>query len=130
MLPDAPLYFFLNGLLWMLFLMNIWWCYFIFVLIHRILTGKSKQVEDVRELHITNEQFESNTKSKSNNVSNGKSLSENIIYKEQKNGVSHGMKDKKSEEDLTQDYIVVNSGKEAEQKDATGMQIVKILVKI
>ena len=57
MLPDAPFYFFFNGLLWILFCMNVWWSYFIILLIFRIIVGKSKSIEDTRELYVTEEQL-------------------------------------------------------------------------
>ena len=49
-IPAAPLYFFFNGMLWALFLMNVWWFQFILWLIFRILTGRSRGVEDTREI--------------------------------------------------------------------------------
>ena len=50
MLPHAPFYYFFNGLLLFLFLMNLWWFHFIILLIWRVATGKSPEVEDVREV--------------------------------------------------------------------------------
>jgi len=50
LLPTAPFYFFFNGMLWMLFFMNIWWFQFIVWLIIRIIIGKSRGVEDTREI--------------------------------------------------------------------------------
>lgn len=61
-LPDAPFYFFFNGLLWILFCMNVWWSYFIVLLIFRIIVGKSESIEDTRELSLSDEQFMSNGK--------------------------------------------------------------------
>ena len=37
--------------------MNIWWSYFIVLLIFRIIVGKSKSIEDTRELSLSNDQF-------------------------------------------------------------------------
>ncbi|KAL9985158.1 hypothetical protein ACROYT_G007528 [Oculina patagonica] len=49
-LPAAPFYFFFNAMLWALFFMNIWWWQFIVWLIVRIGIGKSRGVEDTREI--------------------------------------------------------------------------------
>ena len=42
-------YFFFNGMLFILFLLNVYWFLFIVNLILRIATGKSRAVEDIRE---------------------------------------------------------------------------------
>ncbi|KAL9985152.1 hypothetical protein ACROYT_G007522 [Oculina patagonica] len=49
-LPAAPFYFFFNAMLWALFFMNVWWFQFIVWLIIRIIIGKSRGVEDTREI--------------------------------------------------------------------------------
>ncbi|RMX59973.1 hypothetical protein pdam_00001078, partial [Pocillopora damicornis] len=49
-LPQVPLYFFFNAMIWLLFLMDIWWFHFIVLLIIRIAVGKSSGVEDTREI--------------------------------------------------------------------------------
>ena len=48
--PTAPFYFFFNSMLWMLFFMNLYWFQFIVWLIIRIMFGKSRGVEDTREI--------------------------------------------------------------------------------
>ncbi|XP_078360160.1 ceramide synthase 1-like [Oculina patagonica] len=48
--PTAPFYFFFNAMLWSLFFMNLWWFQFIVWLIIRIVIGKSRGVEDTREI--------------------------------------------------------------------------------
>ena len=67
----APFYFFFNGMLWTLFGMNLWWSYFIIYLIYRILTGKSRQVEDTRELSSDESDERKNGSVKSHIVTNG-----------------------------------------------------------
>ena len=49
-IPLGPFYFFFNGMLWMLFFMNIWWFHFIIWFIIRVARGDSRTVEDVREI--------------------------------------------------------------------------------
>ncbi|CAB4007018.1 ceramide synthase 1-like [Paramuricea clavata] len=55
-LPHAPFYYFFNGLLLFLFSMNLWWFHFIILLIWRVATGKSPEVEDVREVGTPQEE--------------------------------------------------------------------------
>ncbi|XP_046857899.1 ceramide synthase 1-like isoform X2 [Xenia sp. Carnegie-2017] len=50
LLPDAPFYYFFNGLLLFLFAMDLWWFHFIIMLVYRVLTGQSNEVEDTREV--------------------------------------------------------------------------------
>ena len=50
MQPEAPFYYFFNGLLLFLFAMNLWWFHFIILLIWRVVTGRSTEVEDTREV--------------------------------------------------------------------------------
>ena len=50
MFPHAPFYYFFNGLLLFLFAMNVWWFHFIILLIYRVATGQSNEVEDTREV--------------------------------------------------------------------------------
>ena len=57
-LPDAPFYFFFNGLLWILFGMNFYWSCYIVRLVYRVLTNRSKGIEDPREESLTNEEFQ------------------------------------------------------------------------
>lgn len=107
-LPDAPFYFFFNGMLWMLFVMNIWWAYFIVLLIYRILTGKSKHVEDTRELNI-----EKVKEKKANVVSNGRAVLSNGESRKtmhQENG------DGSSGDEIVKDYVIVNGDKNRNSK--------------
>ena len=53
-LPTAPFYFFFNAMLWILFGLNLYWFYFIMWLILRVVSGKSREVEDTREIPVTN----------------------------------------------------------------------------
>ncbi|XP_065057298.1 ceramide synthase 1-like [Rhopilema esculentum] len=85
-LPDAPFYFFFNGLLWILFCMNVWWSYFIILLIFRIIVGKSKSIEDTRELYVTEEQL-LNSKKKD---SLGETGEANANEGEQKEAMTNG----------------------------------------
>ena len=47
-LPTAPFYFFLNPLLWGLFIMDLWWFQYIALLLIRVISGHSG-LEDTRE---------------------------------------------------------------------------------
>ena len=54
--PEAPFYYFFNGLLLFLFAMNLWWFHFIILLIWRVVTGQSTEVEDTREVGTPQEE--------------------------------------------------------------------------
>ncbi|XP_072560409.1 ceramide synthase 1-like [Paramormyrops kingsleyae] len=47
--PNIPLYFFFNFLLFLLLLMNIYWFLFILLFVAKVLTGKMQELSDVRE---------------------------------------------------------------------------------
>ncbi|XP_048845265.1 ceramide synthase 1-like isoform X2 [Brienomyrus brachyistius] len=47
--PNIPLYFFFNFLLFLLLLMNIYWFLFILLFVAKVLTGRMKELSDVRE---------------------------------------------------------------------------------
>eukprot|EP00112_Aurelia_sp_Birch-Aquarium-sp1_P017696 Seg413.7 transcript_id=Seg413.7/GoldUCD/mRNA.D3Y31 product="Ceramide synthase 1" protein_id=Seg413.7/GoldUCD/D3Y31 len=126
-LPSAPFYFFFNALLWILFVMNVWWSYFIILLISRILMGKSKGIEDTRELSLTEEQFvASETEQAKNGVGrkgvNGiKEKGVNGVKENGMNGVTTKMSnvangdlkeransvEKSSGDDLVDEYVLV-----------------------
>ncbi|KAJ8373296.1 hypothetical protein AAFF_G00266520 [Aldrovandia affinis] len=56
--PDIPFYFFFNGLLFMLLLMNIYWFLYIVLFVVKVLTGKMREVNDVREYEEYEEEEE------------------------------------------------------------------------
>ncbi|KAK9409094.1 ceramide synthase 1 [Crotalus adamanteus] len=47
--PNIPFYFFFNGLLFILTLMNVYWFLYIVVFVAKILLGQVQEVKDVRE---------------------------------------------------------------------------------
>ncbi|KRY84405.1 Transmembrane 9 superfamily member 3 [Trichinella pseudospiralis] len=51
-LPFIPVF---NFMLWLLFFINIYWFHFILMLIYNLATGKFKELEDSRELELTND---------------------------------------------------------------------------
>lgn len=73
--PEAPLYFFFNAMLWLLFLMDVWWFHFIVWLIIRIAIGKSHGVEDTREIPNDSVKDEGHKR-----VANGKGLQNGELH--------------------------------------------------
>ncbi len=88
--------------------MNIWWAYFIVLLIYRILTGKSKHVEDTRELNI-----EKVKEKKANVVSNGRAVLSNG---ESRKTVHQENGDGSSGDEIVKDYVIVNGDKNRNSK--------------
>ncbi|XP_018423580.1 PREDICTED: ceramide synthase 1 isoform X2 [Nanorana parkeri] len=54
--PDIPFYFFFNVLLFALTLMNIYWFLYIVMFVMKVVTGQVKEVNDVREYDISENQ--------------------------------------------------------------------------
>ncbi|XP_031564644.1 ceramide synthase 1-like [Actinia tenebrosa] len=108
-LPDAPFYFFFNGLLWMLFAMNIWWFHFVLWLIWRVVNGESREVEDTREIEKSKEPLKSHS-ANGDVVNNGVHEKNNILKTSNKiNKLSNDEQIKKKEE----------KDKQVEDKDIT-----------
>ncbi|XP_057306129.1 ceramide synthase 1-like [Hydractinia symbiolongicarpus] len=70
-LSHAQFYFLFNGMLWLLFALNVYWFHFIVALIGRIATGKSEEITDTREYDSCTMETHSNGGLKKE-VSNGK----------------------------------------------------------
>nr|DBA28308.1 TPA: hypothetical protein GDO54_008693 [Pyxicephalus adspersus] len=58
--PDIPFYFFFNVLLFALTLMNIYWFMYIVMFVVKVLTGQVKEVNDVRDYDVSENQKVSN----------------------------------------------------------------------
>ncbi|XP_069623823.1 ceramide synthase 1 isoform X2 [Ranitomeya imitator] len=54
--PNIPFYFFFNILLFLLTLMNIYWFLYIVMFVVKVITGQVKEVNDVREYDISEDQ--------------------------------------------------------------------------
>ncbi|KAM9111859.1 ceramide synthase 1 [Pangshura tecta] len=50
--PNIPFYFFFNGLLFALTLMNLYWFLYIVLFVAKVLTGQMQEVNDVREYDV------------------------------------------------------------------------------
>ncbi|KAE8632523.1 hypothetical protein XENTR_v10001565 [Xenopus tropicalis] len=84
--PNIPFYFFFNSLLFVLTLMNIYWFLYIVMFVVKVLTGQVKEVNDVREYDVSeNQKLE--VPAKNNNtrhrdaLSNGQSILNGCVKK-------------------------------------------------
>jgi len=53
----VPFYFFFNGMLWALQLLNIWWFMFIINFLVKVATGQITEVDDIREEEVMREKL-------------------------------------------------------------------------
>ncbi|KAM9330630.1 ceramide synthase 1 [Gastrophryne carolinensis] len=83
--PNMPFYFFFNILLFIIALMNIYWFLYIVMFVVKVLTGQMKEVNDVREYEVSENQkgkFSDDTKvSQKNTLNNRQSTANGFLKK-------------------------------------------------